>query len=68
MDRGVMERWGITPQDFDAAIRTQTTDQAISAWLTQRAPADRIRAANEWLLSEKQESMDRQDAEEGVTV
>ncbi|MBV8638183.1 MAG: DUF5069 domain-containing protein [Candidatus Eremiobacteraeota bacterium] len=68
MDRGVMERWGITPDEFDAAIRSHTTDEAIRAWLAQRAPADRIRAANDWLLNEKQENLDRQDAEEGVTV
>lgn len=68
MDRGVMERWGITPQEFDQAIRTRTTDQTIRAWLAERAPEARIRAANEWLLKEKQENLDRQDAEEGVAV
>jgi Domain of unknown function (DUF5069) len=68
MDQGVMERWGITPEEFDDAIRTRTTDEAIRAWLAERVPADRIRAANDWLLNEKTENLDRQDAEEGVTV
>ena len=68
MDKGVMERWGVTPAEFDQAIRTNATDEAIHAWLTQRAPADRIRAANDWLLKEKIENLDRQDAAEGATV
>ena len=68
MDKGVMERWGITPRDFDQAIRTNTTDQAIAAWLAERASPDRIRRANDWLLKEKKSNLDRQDAEEGVTV
>ncbi len=68
MDKGVMERWGIRPKDFDEAIRTHTTDQAIRAWLAERASPDRVRAANEWLLKEKKENLDRQDSEEGVTV
>lgn len=68
MDKGVMERWGITPEEFDAAVRTHTTDQAIRAWLAERASSDQVRAANEWLLNEKHANLDRQDAEEGATV
>lgn len=68
MDQGVMERWGIMPHDFDEAIRTHTTDEAIRGWLAQRASADGIRAANDWILQEKKENLDRQDAEERVTV
>lgn len=66
MDKGVMERWGITPQEFDEAIRTHDTDQTILAWLQERTSPDRVRAANEWLLAEKKENLDRQDAEEGA--
>ncbi|HET9030640.1 MAG TPA: DUF5069 domain-containing protein [Candidatus Aquilonibacter sp.] len=68
MDKGVMERWGITPAEFDEAIRTHDTDESIRAWLALRASADHVRAANDWLLKEKQENLDRQDAEEGATV
>lgn len=68
MDKGVMERWGITPQEFDAAIRTRTTDDAILEWLRERATPERIEAANQWLTSEKIENLDRQDAEEGVSA
>lgn len=68
MDKGVMERWGITPKQFDDAIRAHTTDQTIREWLAQRSSPDRIRRANEWLLKEKSKNLDRQDAEEGIAV
>ena len=68
MDQGVMQRWGITPEEFDAAIAQNKTDEAINAWLLSKTTPDRIRAANEWLETEKVENLDRQDSEEGVTV
>jgi hypothetical protein len=64
MDRGVMERWGVTPKEFDAALALNPTDDALHAWLRSKTTADQIRAANEWLLGEKTENLDRQDAEE----
>ena len=66
MDQGVMERWGITPAQFDAAIRTNTTDESIYAWLLERTTPEKIQAANNWLTSERIENLDRQDAEEGA--
>lgn len=68
MDKGVMERWGIAPEDFDAAIQTHTTDAAILEWLRSRATPEQVEAANRWLLEEKTENLDRQDSEEGVTA
>lgn len=68
MDKGVMERWGITPADFDAAIRTNRSDEAILEWLRSRATPEQIEAANQWLVGEKRENLDRQDAEEGVSA
>ena len=65
-DKGVMERWGVTPDEFDAAIRAHTTDEAISQWLHARATPEQIEAANRWLLEEKMENLERQDAEEGA--
>lgn len=65
MDKGVMERWGVTPQEFDAAIRTRTTDDQMLQWLRERATPEQIEAANRWLLTEKLENLERQDAEEG---
>ena len=68
MDKGVFERWGITAELFDAAIRTHSTDDAIHHWLIDRVPPEKIVAANTWLTKEKLENLDRQDAEEGATA
>lgn len=68
MDKGVMERWGISPGEFDAAIEVHTTDEALYQWLLTRTTKERLRAANEWLLGEKIENLDRQDSEEGATI
>jgi hypothetical protein len=65
MDKGVLEHWGVTPGEFDGAIQKHTTDDGLLAWAKDRIPPDRIKAANEWVLTKK-ESLDRQDAEEGV--
>jgi hypothetical protein len=66
MDKGVFDRWGITVAEFDEAIRTHRTDDAILAWLDERvSPAQRAEA-NRWLVEEKAANMDRQDAEEGA--
>jgi hypothetical protein len=66
MDRGVLDRWGVTPEAFDAALERHSSDDALYGWLTERVPIERIRSANEWLLREKIENLDRQDAEEGA--
>ena len=64
MDMGMMQRWGITPEQFDAAIKTHATDAAILEWLQSHTNARQIEAANQWLVSEKMENLERQDAEE----
>lgn len=66
MDKGVMERWGITPREFDEAVRTHDDDEALAAWLFSRTTQERIRSANDWLIDEKSANLDRQDAEEGA--
>jgi len=68
MDKGVMERWGITPEAFDKALLEHTTDDAIRSWLESKTTPDRIEDANRWLLSEKTENLDRQDSEEGAVA
>jgi hypothetical protein len=68
MDKGVMERWGIAPEEFDAAVRTHKDDASILEWLRSRVTPEQIEAANRWLLSEKRENLDRQDSEEGVSA
>ncbi len=68
MDKGVMERWGITAAQFNDAIKAHTTDEGIYEWLRSRTTPEKIQAANKWLLNEKKESLERQDSEEGVGV
>jgi hypothetical protein len=68
MDRGVFDRWGITSRMFDAALDTAQTDEEILAWIKARVPAARRDDANRWLLEEKIENLERQDAEEGAVA
>ncbi|HTV73650.1 MAG TPA: DUF5069 domain-containing protein [Candidatus Acidoferrales bacterium] len=68
MDKGVFERWGITPADFDRAIGAHAKDDELLAWLRSRVAQEAITRANDWLLNDKIENLDRQDAEEGVAV
>ncbi len=66
MDRAVFDRWGITARMFDAALDTAQSDDEIVTWLKARVPEARRDDANRWLVDEKLENLDRQDAEEGV--
>jgi hypothetical protein len=68
MDQGVFQRWGITADEFNAAIRTNTTDAAILTWLQSRVSDTVRQEVNRWLREEKAANMDRQDAEEGVVT
>jgi hypothetical protein len=65
MDRAMMQRWGISPNEFTTAIGEHSTDDQILAWLSGRVTPDRLKAANVWLLRQK-DALDRHDAEEGV--
>lgn len=67
MDQGVLERWGVSVDEFEAALRSHSDDAGMRKWLLDRVAPERISAANEWLLSEKITNLDRQDAEETVT-
>ncbi len=68
MDQGVLERWGITPAQFDEAIRTHATDQEILKWVQSRVSVEARDAANTWLVEKKTENLDRQDGEERPTL
>jgi hypothetical protein len=68
MDQGVMQRWGVTPAEFDEALERNATDELLYDWFTQRVGEQQVRAANEWLLQERTENLDRQDAEEGAVA
>jgi hypothetical protein len=64
MDQGMMQRWRITADEFDDALQRNSTDELLYAWFSGRVRPEDVRAANEWLLSEKTENLDRQDSEE----
>jgi hypothetical protein len=68
IDRGVLERWGLTPAEFDQAIQTIDTDEDILAWVKARVSEERLETANTWVLVDKAASLDKQDAEEGFVV
>jgi hypothetical protein len=68
MDRGVFERWGITSAEFDEAIASHSTDDAILQWVKAHVPETARLLANSWLLDEKLENLKRQDTEEGVAA
>lgn len=68
MDQGVMARWKVTREEFDDALRRYPTDEALHAWFRERVAPQDVQRANEWLLSERAENLDRQDAEEGAAV
>lgn len=68
MDKGMLERWRISPSEFDEALRQHPTDESLFAWFSDRVSADDVRRANEWLLTTRRENLDRQDSEEMTPV
>ena len=68
LDKGVFERWGITPEQFDDALKTCDTDEKILNWVKSRVSEEKRKATNDWVLVEKKASLDKQDSEEGVVA
>jgi hypothetical protein len=68
MDQGMLDRWGITPAEFDSALQSNPDDDSLYKWFVERVRPEQIQAANAWLLSERMENLERQDAEEGATA
>jgi hypothetical protein len=66
MDQGMLERWGITPAQFDEALRDNPTDESLYNWFVERVRPEQIRSANAWLLAERMENLERQDTEEAA--
>jgi 2-methylisocitrate lyase-like PEP mutase family enzyme len=64
IDHGMLERWGISPGEFDAAIYRYRSDDALLAWVSSRVSHQARDAANAWLLETKMENLERQDKEE----
>ena len=52
MDKGMLERWGVTPAEFGEALRENATDQSLFAWFSERV-ARRRRAAREHVASDR---------------
>ena len=67
LDQGVFKHWGITDAEFDEAMRASKDDAALLAWIGSKVSMQRRDAANEWILREKSQSLDRQDREEGAS-
>ena len=68
MDRGVLQRWGVSVGEFEDALAHNQSDDAMYGWLTSRASSTQIESANRWLVDEKRENLDRQDREEEATA
>lgn len=68
MDLGMMERWGITPADFERAVQKNRDDEAILRWAQSTINDAAIDTANSWLVVEKFENLDRQDLEEDALL
>jgi hypothetical protein len=68
MDKGMMERWKITVPEFDDALSRYPTDQLLYDWFREHVLPEDVEIANKWLLTERTENLDRQDAEEGGAV
>src|ERR1700758_2065454 len=64
MDRGVFERWGITPEAFHQALETCSTDEQILAWVKAHVGDAAREKANTYLLTERLANLDKQDLEE----
>jgi hypothetical protein len=62
----VFERWVITSDEFDQALKTIDTDEAILAWAKSHISDTHRETANTWVIVDKQPSLDKQDGEEGV--
>ncbi len=68
MDRGMLERWRVPVDEFEEALSRHKTDDELHAWFTRRVKQEDIERANTWLVTERAENLDRQDAEEGAPV
>lgn len=68
MDKGIFERWGISPAEFDDALRANPSDEGLLAWLKTRVDDAHRDTANNWVTGEKSANLDRQDAEEGAVA
>lgn len=62
---GWLSALGIERTDFHERIRSGASDADLVRYLDERVAPDRKRAANDYVLKQKAENLDEQDAEEG---
>lgn len=62
----MMDRWGITPQDFEAALGQHESDDRMLHWAESHISGAQADMANSWLSTTKFESLNRQDREESA--
>lgn len=63
IDRGMLEHWGITPDEFNAAL-AHHDDETLLAWAQTRVAPQAIEAANSFVSVTYVDNLDRQDREE----
>jgi hypothetical protein len=61
-----MDRWGITPEQFEEALARHASDEGMLAWAQSRISDAHADAANSWLCIERFENLNRQDKEENA--
>ena len=64
IDLGVFEKWGITADEFTAALETCTSDEQILAWVRERVPQAKRDAADRYLVETWLRQLDKHDREE----
>ncbi len=60
----MLQRWGLSPVQFDEAVKKFASDDEVLGWLESSALSGAADAANEWLIQTWLENLDRQDREE----
>ena len=65
MDLGMMERWGVTHEEFEHALREHPDDEGMLAWALSKVSEAKGNIANTWVAVDKYKNLNKQDSEEG---
>jgi hypothetical protein len=68
IDQSVFADWGITAEQFTAAVESCTTDEQILAWLRARVSPEARERAHANLIANWKHKMDKHDREEGFVA
>jgi hypothetical protein len=66
MDLGMMERWHVTREDFEAALARHSDDGGMLRWAQSQISDAHADAANTWVSTEKFKNLNKQDEEENA--